>query len=124
MITLLAVISIHESLENEGLCMKGYRDTSLLQSAIDGQAWYDSELEKICHVGYSVVCGHLFNDGNKRTAYSVMKQAFIQGDIPINVEALSRVILNAASTHTRKSDFVNAVRACMVEPGTDEFLSY
>ena len=72
MIDLQTVIHLHGMLEKPGMCLPGIRDENLLYSAINGQHWYETDVDQLLHVSYSICANHVFNDGNKRTAYLVL----------------------------------------------------
>lgn len=66
--------------------LKGIRDHGILESAInrpyhtfDGTALYLSEIEKAAAIFESIVKNHPFIDGNKRTAYILMRVMLLHG---------------------------------------------
>lgn len=44
---------------------KGINNLNLLQSAINGQQWYSTHFEALCHVSFSVNAYHCFFDENR-----------------------------------------------------------
>ena len=59
------VMEVHENLSRDKRCIAGIRDENLLISAIEGQYWYETGIEQIIHVAYSICANHVFTDGNR-----------------------------------------------------------
>lgn len=115
MITYDFVCSLHSGLEDLGMCRKGVRDINLLLSIINGQQWFNTEFECYCHVAYCINAYHVFVDGNKRTAFLVLKELNKKG-VLFKDRALCQVILDLAinSNSTSKELFMTKVNACIV----------
>ncbi len=94
-VNLRDILNYHSILEDEGLCLRGIRDRNLVMSLIDGQYWYETYVEKIIFVAYSICGGHIFNDGNKRTSYYVLLQLEEIGYV-LNYQGLAEVVLMLA----------------------------
>ena len=74
------VLYIHERIIAQAGGVQGIRDFTLLHSALErckatygGEDLYPSLFEKAAALLHSLVMNHAFLDGNKRTAYEVMK---------------------------------------------------
>jgi len=90
MILLEDVLSIHEFLINKFGGSHGIRDVGLLNSALarpfqtfDGVDLHKSHLEKAAALIESIVTNHPFIDGNKRTAYVLMRLYLLENGLDI-----------------------------------------
>jgi death on curing protein len=84
------VIRIHNVLIDEFGGSKGIRDVGLLESAIsrpfqtfDNKDLYQSPIDKSSAIFESLIKNHPFVDGNKRTAYVLMRLILLQYDLDI-----------------------------------------
>lgn len=101
MIDINEVEKIHYILiENFGGA-KGIRDRGILESAInrpyqtfDGKELYPSPIDKAATIFESLISNHPFIDGNKRTAYVLMRLVLKESKMDINL------------TQDQKFDFV------------------
>jgi death on curing protein len=80
MISREEVLAIHDILLSRFGGREGVRDEGLLDSAInrafqtfDGKELYPSPIDKAAAVFESIITNHPFIDGNKRTAYVLMR---------------------------------------------------
>ncbi|MCE2734803.1 MAG: type II toxin-antitoxin system death-on-curing family toxin [Chryseotalea sp.] len=106
MIDLNEVEKIHEILIERFGGAKGIRDKGLLESSIsrpfqtfDGQELYPHVFDKAAAIFESLITNHPFIDGNKRTAYVLMR-LFLknnQFDIYANEEEKYQFVIQAAS---------------------------
>lgn len=101
MISLNEVLAIHDILIERFGGSKGIRDKAGLESAIsrpfqtfDGQELYPDPVDKASAIFESIISNHPFIDGNKRTAYVLMRLT-IKNDM-LDIEA----------TEDEKFDFV------------------
>ncbi len=90
MITLQEVESIHEILIEKFGGSKGTRDRGILESAInrpyqtfDQTELYPLPVDKAAAVFESIISNHPFVDGNKRTAYVLMRLILRQYNLDI-----------------------------------------
>lgn len=90
MIGMQDVLNIHDILIDQFGGSKGVRDKGSLESAIhrpfatfDNQDLYQSPSEKAAAILESILINHPFIDGNKRTAYVLMKLILLDNDINI-----------------------------------------
>lgn len=91
MIDIKEVENIHEILIEKFGGVKGIRDKGILESAInrpyqtfDGQELYPTPVDKAAAIFESIISNHPFIDGNKRTAYVLMRLALKESDMDID----------------------------------------
>ena len=101
MIGLADVKEIHRILIERFGGSQGIRDTGLLDSALnrpyqtfDGIELYSTAVEKAAAIFESIITNHPFVDGNKRTAYVLMRLILLE----------SKVVIT--TTQENKYDFV------------------
>lgn len=78
-LTKAQVLSLHKELISRFGGAHGVRDFGLLSSALGaplqtfaGQELYRSDLDKAAKLGHSLICNHVFVDGNKRIGVLAM----------------------------------------------------
>ena len=113
MISYSQVIKLHSQLEKLELCSAGILHNDLLHSAINGQSWYSGVLEQHIHVAFSVNAFHVFNDGNKRTSFLVLKDLF-KNRYLFNDKKLTSAILDLSSSKIDKEVFVTLVKEAVL----------
>ena len=110
MIELRDVINIHNILIDKFGGSKGVRDMGALESAInrpfamfDNQALYPSPADKASAIFESILINHPFLDGNKRTAYVLMKLVLFENglDIMASEDEKYHVVIAASSGEMR-----------------------
>lgn len=91
MISLKEVESIHEILIDKFGGSKGIRDRGILESAInrpyqtfDQNELYPLPVDKAAAIFESVISNHPFVDGNKRTAYVLMRLILLENNLDID----------------------------------------
>ncbi len=91
MIELKDVLNIHNILIDKFGGSKGIRDSGLLESAInrpyatfENQDLYQTAIEKAAAILESILINHPFVDGNKRTAYVLMRLLLIDNGCELN----------------------------------------
>lgn len=113
MIELKDVINIHNILIDKFGGVKGIRDIGSLESAInrpfamfDNQDLYPSPSEKAAAILESILINHPFIDGNKRTAYVLMKLILLEFgfDIKVNQDEKYKMIIEASTGKFRFDD--------------------
>ena|SRR5690606_9595158 len=84
------VLAIHDILLSRFGGRQGVRDEGLLDSAInrpfqtfDGKELYPSAIDKAAAVFESIVTNHPFIDGNKRTAYVLMRLVLRESNLSL-----------------------------------------
>jgi death-on-curing protein len=90
-IDLETTLKIHDLLIDEFGGTRGIRDRSLLDSALnrpfqtfDGELLYPTLIDQSAAIIESIVKNHPFNDGNKRTGYTLMRLHLLNNGIDIN----------------------------------------
>lgn len=85
------VEKIHDILIEKSGGAKGIRDKGTLESAIyrpyqtfDGQELYPDPIDKAAAIFESIISNHPFIDGNKRTAYVLMRLILLENDLDIH----------------------------------------
>jgi len=93
MITLKEVQSIHDVLIDKFGGSKGIRDRGILESAInrpyqtfDQNELYPLTVDKAAAIFESIISNHPFVDGNKRTAYVLMRLILLENNLDIHAE--------------------------------------
>lgn len=91
MIELRDALTIHDILIDKFGGSKGVRDPGSLESALhrpfatfDNQELYPTPTEKAAAVFESILINHPFIDGNKRTAYVLMRLILLEAGLDIN----------------------------------------
>ena len=93
MIEVSEVEKIHDILIDRFGGAKGIRDKGILESAIgrpfqtfDGKDLYPDPVDKAAAIFESIVSNHPFVDGNKRTAYVVLRLILKRNQLDIKVD--------------------------------------
>ena len=93
MIEVSEVEKIHDILIDRFGGAKGIRDKGILESAIgrpfqtfDGKDLYPDPVDKAAAIFESIVSNHPFVDGNKRTAYVVLRVILKRNQLDIEVD--------------------------------------
>jgi death-on-curing protein len=90
MIDFQTTLQIHNILIEKFGGIKGIRDQGGLEAAIarpsatfDGQDLYPETIDKAAAVFESIIINHPFLDGNKRTAYALLRLTLLESEIDI-----------------------------------------
>ena len=93
MIEVSEVEKIHDILIDRFGGANGIRDKGILESAIgrpfqtfDGKDLYPDPIDKAAAIFESIVSNHPFVDGNKRTAYVLLRLILKRNQLDINVD--------------------------------------
>ena len=93
MIEISEVEKIHDILIERFGGARGIRDKGILESAIgrpfqtfDGKDLYPDPVDKAAAIFESIVSNHPFVDGNKRTAYVIMRIILKRNQLDIQVD--------------------------------------
>ncbi len=93
MIEFSEVEKIHDILIEKFGGAKGIRDSGALESAInrpyqtfDGHDLYPDPADKAAAIFESIISNHPFVDGNKRTAYVLMRLILLENQLDITTE--------------------------------------
>lgn len=118
-LTLGEVVALHRSLIAASGGSAGLRDLGMLESALAqlratfaGADLYPGVIEKAAALGYSLVMGHPFVDGNKRTGHAAMETFLILNghELDAPVDEQERVMLDLASGGMSRDAFADWVR--------------
>jgi death on curing protein len=110
MIDINEVEKIHDILIDKFGGAKGIRDKGLLESSInrpfqtfDGQELYPNPIDKAAAIFESIITNHPFVDGNKRTAYVLMRLMLKNNNIDIHMGQNDKYefVIKAASGQVR-----------------------
>jgi death on curing protein len=113
MIELRDVLNIHNILIDKFGGSKGIRDKGSLESAInrpfatfDNQDLYPTPSDKAAAILESVLINHPFVDGNKRTAYVLMRLILLDHglDIIANQKDKYKMVISASAGEIRFDD--------------------
>lgn len=93
MISLEEVESIHELLIDKFGGSKGIRDRGILESSInrpyqtfDQKELYPEAVDKAAAIFESIISNHPFIDGNKRTAYVLMRLILRENNLNVHTD--------------------------------------
>jgi death-on-curing protein len=113
MIEIRDVLNIHNLLIDKFGGSKGIRDQGSLESAIhrpfatlDNQNLYPAASDKAAAILESILINHPFVDGNKRTAYVLMRLILINDgyDIVASQEEKYQIVISASIGEARFDD--------------------
>jgi death on curing protein len=119
------VVDLHRRLLEATGGASGIRDFGALESAVaqpkatfGGVDLYPTLVEKAAALGFSLIQGHAFVDGNKRVGHAAMETFLILNGTEINapVDDQERVILDLAAGRIGRSHLVDWLRQ-HVKPG-------
>jgi death-on-curing protein len=96
-LSLAEVLRLHAALIEASGGSPGLRDLGQLESAIaqphatfDGNHLYPELVDKAAALGFSLVQGHAFADGNKRVGYAAMEVFLLLNGLEIEPRSMSR----------------------------------
>jgi death-on-curing protein len=113
MIELKDVLNIHNILIDKFGGSKGIRDSGSLESAInrpfatfDSKDLYPTPSDKAAAILESILINHPFIDGNKRTAYVLMRLVLLDSglDIVANQNEKYKMVISASTGEMRFED--------------------
>ncbi len=113
------VKELHRRIQAKSGGLDGIRDTARLESALaqpfstyGGKDLYPDILGKAAALGFFLVRGHAFNDGNKRIGFASMKVFLLLNGYKFSVTAEDgeRAILGVASGEVSHAQFEEWVR--------------
>ncbi len=105
-VTLGEVLRLHELVVEQSGGASGLRDLRQLEAAVaqpratfDGNDLYPGVVEKAAALGFALIQGHPFIDGNKRVGHAALEVFLILNGhgLEADVDEQERVILNVAS---------------------------
>ena len=110
---------IHNILIDKFGGSKGIRDKALLESALarpfatfDNEDLYSTPIEKASAILESVAINHPFIDGNKRTAYTLMRLILLENklDITASQEEKYNLVIAVSTGEYRFDDIKNWIQ--------------
>ena len=119
MIELQDVLNIHNILINKFGGSKGVRDQGSLESAInrpivtfDNHDLYPTPSKKAAAIFESILINHPFIDGNKSTAYVLMRLILLNNDLDIFAEQSEKykMVISASKGDLRFDDIKNWIQ--------------
>lgn len=124
MITLERVLKIHDVLIREFGGKAGIRDLAVLESAISrpftgvaDQEFYPTIEEKAAVYLESIVAGHPFSDGNKRTGYVLMRLYLLENskNILVSEDEKYELVIAVASGKLNFNEIVFWIKKHITE---------
>jgi death-on-curing protein len=119
-LTMGEVVALHQKLIATTGGAAGIRDLGGLESSLaqprasfGGDDLYPGVIEKAAALGFSIVMGHPFVDGNKRTGHAAMETFLVLNGYELGapVDEQERVMLQLAAGELARSQFVDWVRS-------------
>jgi death-on-curing protein len=119
-LTLGEVVALQRRLIAASGGASGIRDLGVLESAVaqprasfGGDDLYPGLIEKTVALGFSLVMGHPFLDGNKRTGHAAMETFLVLNGYELSapVDEQARVMLELAAGERSRDQFLERVRS-------------
>jgi death on curing protein len=119
-LTLGEVVSLHRRIIATTGGASGVRDLGRLEAALaqprasfSGDDLYPGVIEKAAALGFSLVMGHPFVDGNKRAGHAAMETFLVLNGYELSalVDEQERMILELAAGELSRDAFVEWVRS-------------
>jgi death-on-curing protein len=129
MIELRDALNIHDILIDKFGGSTGVRDLGLLESALhrpfatfENQELYPSPIEKAAAVLESILINHPFIDGNKRTAYVLMRLMLLEGGYDINAKQDEKyyMVTTASTGKIRFEEIKNWIHTHVIQKNDAE----
>jgi death-on-curing protein len=123
-LSLKEVLELHRLLLEQTGGLAGVRDLGLLESAVaqplmsfGEQELYPTIVEKAAALGFSLIKSHPFNDGNKRIGHAALETFLVLNGYEVDapVDEQERVIMSVAAGEMGRDDFVDWLRAHVIE---------
>ena len=120
MISIKETEIIHNILIDKFGGSKGIRDIGLLESALarpfatfDNSDLYPNAIEKASAILESIVINHPFIDGNKRTAYTLMRLILLENGLDIEASQQSKyeLVISASTGEFRFEEIKNWIQS-------------
>ncbi len=129
MIELRDALNIHDILIDKFGGSRGVRDVGLLESALhrpfatfENQELYPSPIDKAAAVLESILINHPFIDGNKRTAYVLMRLMLLEGGYDINAKQDEKyyMVTTASTGEIRFEEIRNWIHTHVIQKNDAE----
>lgn len=114
-LTIEQVLYLHEQIIARAGGVQGIREFTLLHSALErckatygGEDLYPNVFDKAAALWHSMTMNHPFLDGNKRTAYQVMKRFLFTNDYKITAsqDEIVRICISVDNDGLKLSEIV------------------
>jgi death-on-curing protein len=124
MIELRDALNIHDILIEKFGGSKGVRDQGSLESALhrpfatfDNQELYPFPSDKAAAILESILINHPFIDGNKRTAYVLMRIVLLEGGFDLNADQDDKyqMVIAASTGEIRFEEIKHWIQTRIVE---------
>lgn len=121
-LTLTEVLGLHARLVASSGGAGGLRDLGRLQAALaqplatfDGVELYPDVVAKAGALGFALVMGHPFIDGNKRIGHAAMEVFLVMNgfEVAANVDEQEAMVLSVASGACGREDFLEWLGRCV-----------
>lgn len=122
-LTLAEVLALHRLLVEQTGGSTAVRDLGALESAIaqprmtfERRDLYGTLAEKAAALGYSIIQGHPFVDGNKRVGHAAMETFLVLNghELRASVDESERVVIDVASGKCRREQFLRWIQEHLV----------
>lgn len=119
MIELNDVLNIHHILIDKFGGSKGVRDLGALEAAInrpyatfDNKELYPTPTDKSAAIFESILMNHPFIDGNKRTAYVLMRLVLLDNDLDVRADQMEKykMVISASRGEMRFDEIRNWIQ--------------
>ncbi len=119
-LTLEEALELHRLILEQSGGLDGLRDLGALDSslaqpqmAFGGQELYSGLAEKAAALGFSLVCNHPFQDGNKRVGHAAMETFLVLngGELVADVDEQEEIILRLAAGKFKRDEFTAWVQS-------------
>ena len=119
-LALSEVLRLHSDLVAETGGATGVRDLGRIRAALaqpmatfDGEELYPTIVDKAAALGFALVQGHAFIDGNKRIGHAAMEVFLVLNGFDLNesVDEQERAILSVASGTMSRDEFTTWLAA-------------
>lgn len=119
MIELNDVLNIHNILIDKFGGSKGVRDLGALEAAInrpyatfDNKELYPTPTDKSAAIFESILMNHPFIDGNKRTAYVLMRLVLLDNDLDVRADQMEKykMVISASRGEMRFVEIRNWIQ--------------
>jgi death-on-curing protein len=123
-LTMGEVVALHQRLIATTGGAAGIRDLGRLESSLaqprasfGGNDLYPGVIEKAAALGFSIVMGHPFVDGNKRTGHAAMETFLVLNGYELGapVDEQERVMLQLAAGELPRVQFVDWIRSRAIQ---------
>lgn len=118
-LTVGEILELHAGILRQAGTLGHLRDVNALESAVaqprltfDGRDLYPTLIEKAAVLGFAIIQGHPFSDGNKRVGHAAMETFLVLNGHKMNASVAGQVevILGVASSKVTLASFTQWLR--------------